>query len=99
MASSKRLFPFKSETENSSPLKKIKNNSGEGNFGIKDQMDHSTKKKSHAPLAERMRPNELEDYIGQNHLIGPKTLLHDLLKNNEVPSMILWGPPGCGKVS
>ncbi|XP_031788813.1 ATPase WRNIP1 isoform X2 [Nasonia vitripennis] len=56
-------------------------------------------KKSHAPLAEKMRPNELSDYVGQSHLIGPKTLLHDLLRNGEIPSMILWGPPGCGKTS
>jgi len=45
-----------------------------------------------------MRPNNLEDYVGQKHLVGEKTLLYDLLKNNEIPSMILWGPPGCGKV-
>lgn len=63
-----------------------------------DQMKQTfSNKKSHAPLAEKMRPNELSDYVGQSHLIGPKTLLHDLLKNGEIPSMILWGPPGCGK--
>ncbi|OXU24237.1 hypothetical protein TSAR_002191 [Trichomalopsis sarcophagae] len=54
-------------------------------------------KKSHAPLAEKMRPNKLSDYAGQSHLIGPRTLLYDLLRNGEIPSMILWGPPGCGK--
>lgn len=53
---------------------------------------------SHVPLAEKLRPQQLNDYIGQKHLVGPKTLLNDLLKNGEIPSMILWGPPGCGKV-
>lgn len=61
--------------------------------------NNSSPKKCHAPLAEKMRPNEFEDYVGQAHLIGKNTLLHDLLKNNEIPSMILCGPPGCGKVN
>ena len=64
-----------------------------------EQLNETTvSKKSHAPLAEQMRPRELNDYIGQTHLIGPKTLLYDLLQNDTIPSMILWGPPGCGKV-
>jgi putative ATPase len=50
------------------------------------------------PLTERMRPNSLSDYIGQSYLIGPETVLYNLLKTGVIPSMILWGPPGCGKV-
>lgn len=67
------------------------------NTSVQEDDKHSPKKR-HAPLAEKMRPNNLEDYVGQKHLVGEKTLLYDLLKNNEIPSMILWGPPGCGKV-
>lgn len=51
------------------------------------------------PLAEVMRPSTLEEYFGQNKLIGEQTLLRSLLQSQEIPSLILWGPPGCGKVS
>lgn len=54
---------------------------------------------SDKPLAEKMRPSTLEDYFGQNKVLGEHTLLRALLQSQEVPSLILWGPPGCGKVS
>ena len=50
------------------------------------------------PLAEKMRPNTLEEYFGQNKVVGEHTLLRSLLDSQEIPSLILWGPPGCGKV-
>lgn len=50
------------------------------------------------PLAEMLRPNSLEEYFGQNKVVGQQTLLRSLLETNEIPSLILWGPPGCGKV-
>lgn len=46
-----------------------------------------------------MRPNAIEDYVGQSHVLGEDTILRKLLEKDEVPSMVLWGPPGCGKVS
>lgn len=46
-----------------------------------------------------MRPKTLDEYIGQNHIIGNNTMLRQLLIKKDIPSMILWGPPGCGKVS
>ena len=49
-----------------------------------------------APLAERIRPKTLEDYIGQSHLVGPKGTLTLQLQNGILSSMILWGPPGVG---
>ncbi|MCB0275124.1 MAG: replication-associated recombination protein A [Calditrichaeota bacterium] len=52
-----------------------------------------------SPLAERMRPNRLEDYVGQDHVIGPGTPLHHALKHKRLPSMIFWGPPGVGKTT
>lgn len=52
-----------------------------------------------APLAERVRPKILEDYIGQEHLVGKGAVLHDLIKKGMVPSMILWGGPGIGKTT
>jgi putative ATPase len=51
------------------------------------------------PLAERMRPSRLEDYVGQAHLLGPGKLLAAAVTRDRVPSMILWGPPGVGKTT
>lgn len=51
------------------------------------------------PLAERMRPISLEDYIGQSHLLGPKASLRIAIDAKMIPSMILWGPPGVGKTT
>ncbi len=52
-----------------------------------------------APLAERMRPRTLDEYIGQDHLTGPGRLLRRAVEADRIPSMILWGPPGTGKTT
>ena len=54
---------------------------------------------SGAPLAERVRPRTLDDFVGQEHLLGPGKPLRVLLENDQLPSMILWGPPGTGKTT
>ena len=51
------------------------------------------------PLAERLRPKRLTDYISQSHLIGPSGALTQALKQGLIPSMIFWGPPGIGKTT
>ena len=51
------------------------------------------------PLAERMRPRSLDDYIGQEHLVGQGSVLRKMLDSGHVPSFILWGPPGVGKTT
>ena len=51
------------------------------------------------PLAERLRPHTLDDFIGQEHLIGKNGALLKTLKNNLIPSLIFWGPPGVGKTT
>ena len=51
------------------------------------------------PLAERMRPNSLQDYIGQEHLIGKNGVVKKAIDSGVLPSMILWGPPGVGKTT
>lgn len=51
------------------------------------------------PLAERLRPRSLEDYLSQQHLIGPKGALRQQIKRGTIPSMIFWGPPGVGKTT
>ncbi|PZX46473.1 replication-associated recombination protein A [Algoriphagus chordae] len=54
---------------------------------------------NNTPLAERMRPTRLEDLIGQEHLSSPKSFLFKAIKTGNVPSLILWGPPGVGKTT
>lgn len=54
---------------------------------------------THAPLAERLRPTELDELIGQEHLTGKGSILRSAIENGKVPSMILWGPPGTGKTT
>ncbi len=51
------------------------------------------------PLAERIRPKSLEDYISQQHLVGKNGVLTNLIKQGIIPSLILWGPPGIGKTT
>ena len=52
-----------------------------------------------APLAERIRPKTLEDYISQDHLVGATGILTQSIKRGIIPSMIFWGPPGTGKTT
>ena len=58
-----------------------------------DRVDHKR------PLAERMRPERLEDYIGQEHILGPGKPLRRQIERDELTSIILWGPPGVGKTT
>ncbi len=51
------------------------------------------------PLAERIRPRHLEDFVGQEHLLGEDKLLWRLVKNSRMPSILFWGPPGVGKTT
>lgn len=52
-----------------------------------------------APLAERLRPSSLEEYIGQQHLVGPGAVLRRMIESGKINSFILWGPPGVGKTT
>lgn len=51
------------------------------------------------PLAERLRPNSLDDYIGQQQLVGPNAILRKMIDSGHISSFILWGPPGVGKTT
>lgn len=55
--------------------------------------------KSHAPLADRMRPTSLDDFIGQEHIVGKGSLLRRAIMADSLQSSIFWGPPGCGKTT
>ena len=61
-----------------------------------DFTDHAEKAK---PLAERMRANTLDDFIGQKHIVGENSLLRRAIKLDRLGSCIFWGPPGCGKTT
>lgn len=54
---------------------------------------------NHLPLAERLRPKNIDDLIGQEHLIGKGSILSNAIAAGKIPSMILWGPPGVGKTT
>lgn len=54
---------------------------------------------SNAPLAERLRPHILNEVVGQEHLVGEQGSLTRMLKSGHIPSLIFWGPPGCGKTT
>ena len=51
------------------------------------------------PLAARLRPETLEEYVGQTHLLGPEKVLRRLIESDRISSMIFWGPPGVGKTT
>ncbi|CAH2104315.1 unnamed protein product [Euphydryas editha] len=59
----------------------------------------SSKDTRHIPLAEAMRPNILDDIVGQTESFGVGSMIHSMLVKKIIPNMILWGPPGCGKTS
>lgn len=56
-------------------------------------------KRMSAPLAERLRPQNMDEYIGQKHLVGKGAVLRKMIDSGRIPSIILWGPPGVGKTT
>ncbi len=61
--------------------------------------DTTEKSDAYRPLADRMRPESLDEYVGQNQLVDPGNLLRTMIENDRLSSMIFWGPPGVGKTS
>src|SRR3954464_5759509 len=51
------------------------------------------------PLPERMRPRTVDEIVGQQHILGPNTLLREAIETDQVPSLIFWGPPGSAKTT
>ena len=67
---------------------------------VMDLFDHAMEKDAGGkPLAERLRPRRLEDFVGQEHVLGPGRGLRRAIEADQVPSLILWGPPGTGKTT
>ena len=65
----------------------------------RDLFDAKAKTTKKAPLADRIRPRNLKEFVGQEHLVGPNKILQRLVENKELVSMIFWGPPGVGKTT
>jgi len=65
----------------------------------RDLFDAQGKTTRKAPLADRIRPQNLNEFVGQEHLVGPNKILQRLVENKELVSLILWGPPGVGKTT
>ena len=68
-------------------------------LSIFDMQTESPHPLAQTPLADRMRPLDLEHYIGQKHLLGKGMILRQMLEKDMIPSMIFWGPPGVGKTT
>jgi len=63
------------------------------------ELNPSIQARAGQPLADRMRPKTLDEFVGQEHLLGPGKLLRGMTEAGELPSLILWGPPGSGKTT
>ncbi len=72
---------------------------GQGDRYMMEQLSLFDDRKQSAPLASRLRPESLEEYVGQRHLIGRGKILRRLIETDQVSSMIFWGPPGVGKTT
>jgi putative ATPase len=65
-----------------------------------DLFDHAVDQdESSKPMAERMRPRTLDEFVGQEHVLGPTSALRRAIEADQVPSLVLWGPPGTGKTT
>lgn len=102
----KRSFPFNEDFVANNKVKKLKIHNQissdiidmSGHNFIKHSTVQPSETLKRISLAERMVPMNIEAYVGQKQIIGPDTVLNYLLEKGEIPSMIFWGPPGCGKV-
>ncbi|TFY81202.1 hypothetical protein EWM64_g2809 [Hericium alpestre] len=86
-SSSKKRAPSDTSAANT-PLKRSK-----ASTSISSRLEHA------APLAERLRPKFLEDFVGHSHITGPESPLLNLVQSGATGSIIFWGPPGCGKTT
>ena len=64
-----------------------------------DQLSLFDNRETTSPLASRIRPDTLDGFVGQKHLIGEGKVLRNLIEKDQVTSMIFWGPPGVGKTT
>ena len=70
-----------------------------GKKKMESLFDISDESNAYAPLADRMRPEILDDIIGQDESVGKNSFLYKMIERDTVPSLLLFGPPGCGKTT
>lgn len=93
---------FPQEIENKVPVEKTQSsNDGpkQSNALTKNQEFMRLKREAELPLAQRLRPKSLDEYYGQEKLVGENGILKNIIKSDQIPSFILWGVPGVGKTS
>ncbi|EPY51437.1 DNA replication ATPase [Schizosaccharomyces cryophilus OY26] len=97
---SKQVSPF-FQKEKNSPLKRNTPSSfpSQGSFTPSSTKKPRASKRDVRPLAERARPTTLDDYVGQEELVGPRGVIRNMIEQDECPSMILWGNSGTGKTT
>src|SRR4026207_1370453 len=66
---------------------------------VEPAREEAAQPQRHAPLAARMRPRTLDEYVGQSHILGPGQLLRRAIEADRIQSLIFYGPPGTGKTS
>src|SRR5512135_320700 len=76
----------------------VPDHSHQGNL-FEEEEPQSAAEDAGAPLAARMRPRTLDEFVGQEHLIGPGRALRRAIESDQITSFILWGPPGSGKTT
>ena len=74
----------------SSSVDSVQSSVGSSKDGTKDSLG--------IPLAEAARPSKIHEYVGQHSVLGKDSMLYTVLESGDLPSLIFWGPPGCGKV-
>jgi putative ATPase len=74
-------------------------NSSPGLWDQTSEVYKTSKVSAHAPLAERMRPQGIAEFTGQEHLLGEGRILRSMIESDNLSSLIFWGPPGCGKTT
>ncbi|XP_065163440.1 ATPase WRNIP1-like [Atheta coriaria] len=91
--------PIKSPRQETPSSSKVKPTTSSNTSVINNNNESEKNIDFTTPLAKQVEPKSLEEFFGQKNVLGEATVLRQLLEKGEVPNMILWGPPGCGKTS
>ena len=91
------IRPRTDDSVQQSPTFSSMNNAEQNNSEI--NINKKIKRMHSKPLAELIRPNNLQEFMGHETLVGNGSMLQALVQDKKLPNMILWGPPGCGKTT
>ncbi|CDS08882.1 hypothetical protein LRAMOSA10243 [Lichtheimia ramosa] len=91
--------PSPSSVNSTSQMKRMASDSGSSNTPENTKKQRRDPSKEAMPLAAKVRPASLSEFVGQEELLGENGVLRTLMQCDRIPSMVLWGPPGCGKTT